>query len=65
MFAFFKHTFGVSTVVDALDHLVAAPAWITPGPGGQGFVEVARAVIEGVGKRQGRQSTRTESAFSV
>ena len=51
MFAFFEHTFGVSTVTEALDRLVAPPNWITPGPGGQGFVEVARAVIDAVSVR--------------
>ncbi len=46
MFQFFRHSFGVSTVVDALDCLVAPPAWITTGPGGQGFVEVVDCVLQ-------------------
>jgi len=46
MFAFFEHTFGMSTVVEALDRLEAPPAWLTDGPGGSGFVEVGKAVIE-------------------
>lgn len=45
MFRFFKRTFGVSTVVGVLDRLAAPPAWITAGPGGAGFVEVAHALI--------------------
>jgi len=46
MFEFFEHTFGVSTVVEALDRLIAPPRWITKGPGGAGFVEVASAIIQ-------------------
>lgn len=45
MFDFFDHTFGVSTVVDALDRLVTPPRWITEGPGGGGFVEVASVIL--------------------
>lgn len=45
MFAFFRHTVGVSTVLDYRDRLVALPRWITRGPGGSGFVEAAEAVL--------------------
>jgi HAD superfamily hydrolase (TIGR01484 family) len=45
MFAFFRHTVGVSTVVDYLDRIPVHPRWITQGPGGAGFVEAADAVI--------------------
>lgn len=45
MFAFFRHTVGVSTVVDCLDRIPVHPRWITQGPGGAGFVEAADAVI--------------------
>lgn len=45
MFAFFKHTVGVSTVRQYLDHLPVAPRWVTLGPGGAGFVEMAQAVF--------------------
>lgn len=45
MFSFFEHTVGVSTVTEYLDQLPAPPKWITRGPGGKGFVEVADAVI--------------------
>ena len=41
MFGFFQHTVGVSTVVDYLDQIPIAPRFITQGPGGTGFVEVA------------------------
>ena len=45
MFGFFKHTVGVSTVVDYLSELPVPPAWITDGPGGAGFVEFANAIL--------------------
>lgn len=45
MFEFLKHTVGVSTVADCLDDLPVAPAWITDGAGGDGFVEVADAIL--------------------
>jgi 3-deoxy-D-manno-octulosonate 8-phosphate phosphatase KdsC-like HAD superfamily phosphatase len=41
MFSFFRHTAGVSTVRAHLADLPAPPAWITSGPGGEGFVQVA------------------------
>ena len=45
MFGFFKHTAGVSTVVDYLPQLPVSPAWVTSGPGGAGFVEFADAIL--------------------
>ena len=45
MFSFFEHTVGVSTVSDFLDQIPKPPRWITRGPGGAGFVEIADAVI--------------------
>jgi len=45
MFEFFRHTVGVCTVTQYLDQLPVAPRWITKGPGGSGFVEIAEAVI--------------------
>ncbi|PWC40361.1 HAD family hydrolase [Azospirillum sp. TSO22-1] len=45
MFAFFPNSVGVSTVTEHLADLPMAPAWITRGPGGQGFVEAADAVL--------------------
>ncbi|MEM5452781.1 MULTISPECIES: HAD-IIB family hydrolase [Paraburkholderia] len=45
MFGFFRHTVGVSTVVDYLPGLPVAPRWITRGPGGAGFVEFAEAIL--------------------
>lgn len=41
MFGFFRHTVGVSTVVDYLHEIPVAPRFVTDGPGGAGFVEVA------------------------
>jgi len=45
MFSFFRHSVGVSTVTDCLDDIPDAPRWITQGPGGAGFVEMANAVL--------------------
>jgi hydroxymethylpyrimidine pyrophosphatase-like HAD family hydrolase len=45
MFNHFPNTVGVSTVVKFLPQLLRPPRWVTRGPGGQGFVEVAKAVI--------------------
>lgn len=45
MFSFFQHTVGVSTVTDCLDQFPQPPRWITQGPGGKGFVEVANTII--------------------
>lgn len=45
MFGFFRHTVGVSTVVRDLPQIPVAPAWITAGPGGEGFVEAAEVVL--------------------
>lgn len=46
MFEFFKHTAGVSTVIDYLPQLPIPPRWVTHGPGGTGFVEFAKAILE-------------------
>jgi HAD superfamily hydrolase (TIGR01484 family) len=45
MFDYFRHTAGVSTVIDYLPQLRTPPAWITHGPGGAGFVEFADAIL--------------------
>jgi HAD superfamily hydrolase (TIGR01484 family) len=45
MFGHFRHTVGVSTVVRYLSEIPVTPRWITRGPGGDGFVEAADAVI--------------------
>lgn len=45
MFGFFRTSVGVSTVVDYLPDLPKPPAWITQGPGGDGFVELAEALL--------------------
>lgn len=45
MFSFFRHTVGVSTVVDCLSEIPVPPTWITEGPGGAGFIEAAEAVL--------------------
>jgi hypothetical protein len=45
MFRFFPNAVGVATVADHLDRLAAAPRWVTRGPGGAGFVEVADMLL--------------------
>lgn len=45
MFGFFKHTIGVSTVIKDLPLMPVAPAWITNGPGGVGFVEASDCIL--------------------
>jgi HAD superfamily hydrolase (TIGR01484 family) len=45
MFGFFPNSVGVATVADYLDRLRTPPRWVTAGPGGSGFVEVADALL--------------------
>jgi HAD superfamily hydrolase (TIGR01484 family) len=45
MFGYFRHTVGVSTVVGYLSDIPTPPVWVTEGPGGAGFVQMANAVI--------------------
>lgn len=45
MFRHFPRSVGVSTVTEYLSEIPQPPAWITEGPGGSGFVEVADAVL--------------------
>ncbi|HUH86340.1 MAG TPA: HAD-IIB family hydrolase, partial [Stellaceae bacterium] len=47
MFRFFPNSVGVSTVTDYRDRLNALPPWVTRGPGGAGFVEVADMLLAG------------------
>lgn len=45
MFSFFSQSVGVSTVQQFLSQLSHPPQWITSGPGGTGFVEVADTIL--------------------
>lgn len=45
MFAHFPTSVGVSTIIDFLSDISRPPAWITRGPGGDGFVELADAPL--------------------
>jgi len=45
MFEFFPNSVGVSTVAAYLGRMRAPPRWVTRGPGGAGFVEVADALL--------------------
>jgi HAD superfamily hydrolase (TIGR01484 family) len=46
MFAFFPNAVGVANVREMSDLMTAMPAWVTPSPGGAGFSEVARALLD-------------------
>jgi HAD superfamily hydrolase (TIGR01484 family) len=45
MFGFFAQSVGVSTVAEFLPAMTHAPRWITDGPGGDGFVEIADRLL--------------------
>ncbi|MBV8626124.1 MAG: HAD-IIB family hydrolase [Herbaspirillum sp.] len=45
MFGHYRHTLGVSTIRTCLEDLPRAPAWVSQGPGGAGFVEFAQAIL--------------------
>lgn len=45
MFAHFPKSVGVSTVVEHLPDIRVKPSWITRGGGGEGFVELADAIL--------------------
>ena len=45
MFGFFRNSVGVATVRQYADRMPALPRWITKGPGGAGFVEVADRLL--------------------
>jgi HAD superfamily hydrolase (TIGR01484 family) len=45
MFKFFRHSVGVSTVEKYLSDIPVPPNWITHGPGGKGFVEIAEVLL--------------------
>ena len=46
MFDYFSNSIGVANLRNFTDRLVALPTYITDSPGGQGFAEVARALIQ-------------------
>jgi len=45
MFAYFPNSVGVANVMDFGDELDAAPAWVTRARGGEGFAELAAALL--------------------
>jgi hypothetical protein len=45
-FAAFEHTVGVANVAEHLDRLPVAPRWVTRSPRGEGFTELAGALLE-------------------
>ena len=46
MFAFFPNAVGVANVRDFADAMPALPAWVTAAPAGDGFAELAEAVLQ-------------------
>jgi hypothetical protein len=46
MFRFFPNAVGVANVRDFAGRLEHEPAWVTPSPGADGFVELADALLE-------------------
>ncbi|WP_342726499.1 HAD-IIB family hydrolase [Bradyrhizobium sp. B097] len=57
MFGYFRHTVGVSSIVRYLADIRTPPAWITEGPGGAGFVEMANALIASRGSARSARGT--------
>lgn len=47
MFAYFPNSVGVANVMDFGDELEAAPAWVTRARAGEGFAELAAALLAG------------------
>jgi HAD superfamily hydrolase (TIGR01484 family) len=47
MFGFFPNAVGVANVSDMAAMIATLPAWVTRGRGGEGFAELAHAVLEG------------------
>ncbi|GFK92524.1 hypothetical protein NNJEOMEG_00349 [Fundidesulfovibrio magnetotacticus] len=45
MFAFFPNSVGVANVLDLKDHMEALPGYVTGARGGEGFAELARALV--------------------
>jgi HAD superfamily hydrolase (TIGR01484 family) len=46
MFDYFPHAVGVANVADFAGRLDAEPAWVTEGRGGDGFAELAEALLD-------------------
>ena len=46
MFGFFPHAVGVANVLEMASLMKQLPAWVTPSPGSDGFVELAQALLE-------------------
>ena len=49
MFAFFPDAVGVANVRAMASMMATLPAWVTPSPGGEGFAELARALLDARG----------------
>ena len=45
MFAFFPNAVGVANVTEMAELMASLPAWVTPSRGGQGFAELADALL--------------------
>jgi len=49
MFGFFANSVGVANVLDFKAQLTSPPCWVTAKRGGQGFAELADALLEARG----------------
>lgn len=50
MFEYFPHSVGVANVMEFAQDLVSAPAYVTTGHGGAGFVELAQRLLDARGQ---------------
>lgn len=64
MFAAVPKSIGVSTVRQHLADLPKPPVWVTRGPGGAGFVEVADAILAARAARRAPQDARRRAETS-
>ncbi len=46
MFEFFPVSCGVANILDMMDYISSPPAYVTRSPGGSGFVELARVLLD-------------------
>lgn len=58
MFGFFPNSCGVANVLDFTGEMDAEPAFVTVRPGGEGFVEIAEAVLSARGRSESGMQQR-------
>lgn len=52
MFKYFPHSFAVANIQNFIDQIQHRPTYVTPGRGGQGFTEIAQAILAALKKGQ-------------